>query len=68
MQVIENASIVCLSVGENNVIVVENELNGEKITLRYNTGAELELGMEGRLQFKDGLMVSFEPIMVEELV
>ena len=71
MQVIENASIVCRSIGENNVIIVENENTGKKISLQNPKGLELELGMEGRLIFNEEPvlhLVSFELVMEEELV
>jgi hypothetical protein len=71
MQVIENASIVCRSMGENNVIIVENENTGKRISLQNPKGLELELGMEGRLVFKEEPvlhLVSFELVMEEELV
>ncbi len=71
MQVIENATIVCRSIGENNVIIVENENTGKRITLQNPLGLELELGMEGRLVFKEEPvlhLVSFELVMEEELV
>jgi hypothetical protein len=71
MQVIENASIVCRSIGENNVIIVENENTGKRISLQNPKGLELELGMEGRVLFNDQPvlhLVSFELVMEEELV
>jgi hypothetical protein len=71
MQVIENASIVCRSIGENNVIIVENENTGRKIFLQNPKGLNFELGMEGRLVFKEEPLlhvVSFERVMEEELV
>ena len=71
MQVIENASVVCHSIGENNVIIVENELNGKQIVLHNPKGLELELGLEGKVLFvEEPIMelVSFEPVMAEELV
>jgi hypothetical protein len=67
MLVIENAHVVCRSLGEKNVVVVENTNTGENVTLHNSKGIELELGMEGRLIYNEGTLVSFEPAMVEEL-
>ena len=71
MQVIENARIVCRSIGENNVIIVENENTGQTISLQNPKGLVLDLGLEGRIIFKDEpvmQLLSFEPVMEEELV
>jgi len=71
MQVIENVSVICLSTGENNVVVVRNENNGHEFTLINTNGIEIELGMEGRIIFKNDAvkqLISFEPVMVEELL
>jgi hypothetical protein len=68
MLVIENATIVCRSFGENNVIIVENENTGISLTLQNAKGIEVELGSEGKLIYKEGpvcQLVSFEPMMVE---
>ena len=70
MLVIENAIIVCRSLGENNVVVVEDLNSGIEISLQNQKQIEVELGMEGRMIYKAGTvnqLVSFEPIMVEEL-
>jgi len=71
MLVIENAHVICRSFGENNVIIVENVNTGENLTLQNPKEIDMELGMEGRLIYKEApvcQLVSFEPIMVEELV
>jgi hypothetical protein len=71
MLVIENAHVICRAFGENNVIIVENENIGMNLTLHNPKGIDAELGMEGRLIYKEGpvcQLVSFEPSMVEELV
>jgi hypothetical protein len=70
MQVIENASIVGRSMGEKNVVIVENENTGRSITLMNPEGIEVELGIECRVMFDSVKMnlVSFEPVMEEELV
>jgi len=71
MQVIENAIVVGRSVGEKNVVVIENENLGFKMSFENPKGIEVELGTEGRVIYKEGAsnqLVSFEPIMIEELV
>ena len=70
MQVIENASVVCRSLGEKNLVIVENENLGVRISLENTKGIEVELGMEGRVIYNRATyqMVSFEPVMAEELV
>ncbi len=71
MQVIENASVICRSMGEKNIYIVQNENTGEKITLQNVKGIELELGMEGKLIYNENSsnqLISFEPVTVEELV
>jgi hypothetical protein len=70
MQEIENATIVCHSTGENNVIVVKDETTGKTISLLNHKGLELELGMEGRMLFREEpvkQLVNFELILKEEL-
>jgi hypothetical protein len=69
MQTLESATIVGRSRGENDVVVVLNENNGQTITLNNPNGLNLEIGAEGIVEF-DGLsaqLISFEPVMVEEL-
>ncbi len=71
MQVIENAFVVCRSLGENNVVVVEDGNTGIEISLQNQKQIDVELGMEGRMIYKEGTvnqLVSFDPIMIEELV
>lgn len=71
MLVIENAHVVGRSMGENNLIIVEVENTGMYMGLQNPKGIDVELGMEGRLIYKEGpfcQLVSFEPIMAEELV
>lgn len=70
MQVIENASVICRSMGEKNIYIVQNENTGEEITLQNVKGIELELGMEGKFIYNESSnqLVSFEPVMAEELV
>jgi len=71
MQVIENVVVVCRSFGEKNVMIVENENLGIQMSLENPKGIEVELGTEGKVIYKEGStnqLVSFEPIMVEELV
>lgn len=71
MQVIENASIVGHSFGENNVIVFENAVSGETYSLKNPNGFDFEMGIEGKLIFVEEpvmQLVSFEPVMAEELV
>jgi len=71
MQVAENVVVVCRSLGEKNMVVVENENLGIILNLENPKGIEVELGMEGRVIYKEGennQLVSFEPVMVEELV
>ncbi len=70
MQVIENASIVCRSIGEKDIYIVQNENTGECITLQNLQGIELELGMEGRIVYNnltEAQLLSFEPVMEEEM-
>lgn len=69
MQVIENATIVCRSFGEKNIVVLENETTGETFTLENVKGIELELGFEGRVIYNEtsNQLLSFEPVMAEEL-
>lgn len=70
MQVIENAVVVGRSAGDKNLVIVENEMLGLTISLENLKGIELELGMEGRVIYKEGSsnqLLSFEPMMVEEL-
>jgi hypothetical protein len=69
MQTLESATIVGRSRGENDVVVVLNENNGQTIALNNPNGLNLEIGAEGIVEF-DGLsaqLISFEPVMVEEL-
>lgn len=70
MQVIENASVVCRSLGEKNVVIVENENLGVRVSLENTKGIEIELGLEGRVIYNEATrqMVSFEPAMAEELI
>ena len=70
MQVIENAVVVGRSFGEKNVVIVENEILGLTMSLENIKEIEMELGMEGRMIYKEGTtnqLLSFEPVMVEEL-
>jgi hypothetical protein len=69
MQVIENATIVCRSMGEKNIVVLENENTGVSYTLENVKGIELELGFEGRVIYNEtsNQLISFEPVMQEEL-
>jgi len=69
MQTIEIAAIIGRSRGENDIVIVSNEINGQIITLQNPNGLNLEIGEEGTVIF-DGLssqLFSFEPIMVEEM-
>jgi hypothetical protein len=71
MQVAENVVVVCRSLGEKNMVIVENENLGIKLNLENPKGIEIELGLEGRVIYKEGennQLISFEPVMVEELV
>jgi hypothetical protein len=71
MQVIENATVICRSMGEKNICIVQNENTGVEIALQNGKGIELELGMEGRFIYNElssNQLVSFEPVMAEELV
>jgi len=71
MQVIENAVVVGRSIGEKNVVIIENETIGFKMSFENPKGIEVELGTEGRVIYKEGAanqLISFEPVMVEELV
>jgi hypothetical protein len=71
MLVIENANVVSRSFGDHNVVIVENENTGMKLRLQNPKAIDLELGIEGRLIYKEEpvcQLVSFEPMMVEELV
>ena len=71
MQVIENASVICRSIGEKNIYIVHNENTGEELTLQNVKGIELELGMEGKFIYNEqasNQLISFEPVMAEELV
>lgn len=70
MRVIENATVVGRSNGENNVIVVRNENTGKKVSLINLKGFDLELGAEGSVKYLKGSVnhiISFEPALVEEL-
>jgi hypothetical protein len=67
MQVIENAVVICRSLGDKNIVVVENENLGLTLSLENPKGIEIELGMEGRIIYNQCSMVSFEPALVEEL-
>lgn len=70
MRVIENATVIGRSYGENKVVVVRNENTGKKISLVDLKGFDLELGAEGSVKYLKGSVnhiVSFEPAMVEEL-
>jgi hypothetical protein len=70
MRVIENATVIGRSYGENNVVVVLNETTGKKVKLVDLKGFGLELGAEGRIEFLKGSvnhLIQFETAMVEEL-
>jgi hypothetical protein len=69
MQVFKNATIVGRSQGDNNVIVVMNEETGNTVTLRNPNGLDLEIGAEGTVEFDtmSAQLISFEPVMVEEM-
>lgn len=70
MRVIENATVIGRSYGENNVILVLNENTGKKVKLVDLKGFELQLGIEGRIQYLKGAVnhiIQFEPALVEEL-
>lgn len=70
MQTIEIATIIGRCRGENDLVVILNEMNGQTITLQNTNGLHLEIGEEGTVEF-DGLsaqLFSFEPVMAEELV
>jgi hypothetical protein len=69
MRVIENATVIGRSNGENNVIVVMNEITGKKVKLVDLKGFDLELGAEGRMEYLKGdvnHIIQFEPVLVEE--
>jgi hypothetical protein len=69
MQVLENATIVGRSRGENDIIVVLNEINGTTLSLLNPNSLDLEVGSEGVVEF-DALsaqLISFEPAMVEAM-
>ena len=71
MNVIENASVVCRSAGEKNVCIIMDEVTGKTVRLENVAGVELELGMEGTVSYKAqpfAQILSFEPVMQEELV
>ncbi len=68
MHVIENAVVVGRSTGEKNVVIVENEVLGLTMRLENIKEIEVELGMEGRVIYNaTSQLLSFEPVMVEEL-
>ena len=70
MRVIENATVIGRSYGENNVILVLNENTGKKVKMVDLKGFELELGIEGKIQYLKGSVnhiIQFEPAIVEEL-
>lgn len=70
MHVIENATVICRSLGENNVYVVENENTGKKVKIVDLKGFDLEIGTEGRIEYLKGEtnhIISYEPALVEEL-
>ncbi len=69
MRVIENATVIGRSNGENNVIVVLNENTGRKVKMINLKGFDLELGAEGRIQYLKGSVnhiIQFETEMAEE--
>lgn len=69
MQTIENATIVGRTRGDNDLVIVMNEMTGVTFTLSNPNGLALETGMEGSVEF-DGLsaqLISFEAAQVEEL-
>lgn len=69
MRVIENATVIGRSFGENNVVVVLNENTGKKVNMLDLKGFDLELGTEGRIEYLRGSvnhLIQFEPAMVEE--
>jgi hypothetical protein len=69
MRVIENATVVGRSLGENNVYVVKNENTGKKVRVIDLKGFGLEMGTEGRVEYLRGSvnhLISYEPAMVEE--
>lgn len=72
MQVVENAVVVSRSLGDKNIVVVENENLGLTLSLENPKSIELELGMEGIVIYKEiegsCQLVSFDPALVEELV
>jgi hypothetical protein len=70
MEVIENATIVGRTQGDNDLVIVKNEMTGKIVTLRNPNGLELKTGYEGTVEF-DALsaqLISFEAAKVEEFV
>jgi hypothetical protein len=70
MQVIENATIVGRTQGDNDLVIVMNETTGKTVTLRNPNGLKLETGFEGTVEFDtlSAQLISFETIQAEELV
>lgn len=69
MRVIENATVIGRSYGENNVVIVLNENTGKKVSMVDLKGFDLEMGSEGRVEYLKGSVnhiLQFEPAMVEE--
>lgn len=69
MRVIENATVIGRSNGENSVITVMNEITGKMVKMVDLKGFDLELGAEGSVQYLKGSVnhiIEFEPVMVEE--
>ncbi|MDP4208366.1 MAG: hypothetical protein Q8928_06075 [Bacteroidota bacterium] len=67
MKVIENASVVCISKGDSNIVVIMDENTGKTITLQDPKEMVVALGLEGILVYEETQVVSFEPVMEEEL-
>jgi hypothetical protein len=71
MKVIENASIVCHSIGDHDMYIVMDELTGKTVRLQNPKRFDLELGLQGIVSYKQEPvmhLVNFELVMEEELV
>ena len=68
MHLIENASIIGRTIGEQDLYLVQDEITGRIITLVNANNMELETGAEGIISWEEGdknVLAGFEPATEE---
>jgi hypothetical protein len=69
MQTIKNATIIGRTRGDNNLVILSNQENGETLRLINVNNLEIETGFEGIVEFDvlSNQLISFEMVMAEEI-